>query len=166
MLLPGLVTAVAPSSMPGLRNSSRLGNSACLGQKPKPKQTQTNKSWGHSWYSQIWPLAWEPPNASSEALKRKQTNNNNKKNSLANTWMGFAKCKQWRYERPLIKIEWIGAPIVAQRKRIRLGTMRFQVWSLALLSGLRIQHCCELWCGSADAAWIWRCCGSGVGWQL
>ena len=26
--------------------------------------------------------------------------------------------------------------------------MRLQVQSLALLSGLRIQHCCELWCRS------------------
>ena len=35
---------------------------------------------------------------------------------------------------------------MAQPKRIRLGTMRLQVWSLALLSGLRIQRCRELWC--------------------
>ena len=33
-----------------------------------------------------------------------------------------------------------------QRKRIRLGTMRLQVRSLALLSGLRIWRCRELWC--------------------
>ena len=39
-----------------------------------------------------------------------------------------------------------GVPIVARRKRIWLGTMRLRVWSLALLSGLRIRHCCELWC--------------------
>ena len=37
---------------------------------------------------------------------------------------------------------------MAQRKQIRLGTMRFQVQSLASFSGLRIQHCCELWCRS------------------
>ena len=35
---------------------------------------------------------------------------------------------------------------MAQRKQIRLGTMRLQVQSRALLSGLRIQHCGELWC--------------------
>ena len=29
---------------------------------------------------------------------------------------------------------------------IQLGTMRLRVRSLGLLSGLRIQHCCELWC--------------------
>ena len=37
---------------------------------------------------------------------------------------------------------------MAPWKRIRLGTMRLQVRSLALLSGLRIQCCCELWCRS------------------
>ena len=35
---------------------------------------------------------------------------------------------------------------MAQQKRIRLGTMKFWVRSLALLSGLRIWHCRELWC--------------------
>ena len=39
-------------------------------------------------------------------------------------------------------------PIMAQRKRIRLRTMRLQVRSLASLSGLSIQHCCQLWCRS------------------
>ena len=39
-----------------------------------------------------------------------------------------------------------GVPIMAQRKQIQLGTMRFQVRSLAALSGLRIWYCCELWC--------------------
>ena len=39
----------------------------------------------------------------------------------------------------------IGVPVVAQRKRIRLQTMRLQVQSLASLSRLRIRHCCELW---------------------
>ena len=32
--------------------------------------------------------------------------------------------------------------------RIRLGTPGLRVRSLALLSGLRIRRCCELWCGS------------------
>ena len=40
----------------------------------------------------------------------------------------------------------LGVSVVVQWKRIRLGTMRLQVRSLALLSGLRIQHCHELWC--------------------
>ena len=31
-------------------------------------------------------------------------------------------------------------------KRIWLASMKTQVWFLALLSGLRIQWCCELWC--------------------
>jgi len=38
----------------------------------------------------------------------------------------------------------LGVPIVLQQKRIRLVTMRLKVRSLASLSGLRIQHCCEL----------------------
>ena len=34
---------------------------------------------------------------------------------------------------------------MAQQKQIPLGTMRLWVWSLASPSGLRIQHCSELW---------------------
>ena len=41
-----------------------------------------------------------------------------------------------------------GVPVVAQQKRIQLGTMRLQVQSLASLSGLRIWHCHGLWCRS------------------
>ena len=41
-----------------------------------------------------------------------------------------------------------GVPVVAQRKRIRLGTMRFLVRSLASLNVLRIRGCGELWCRS------------------
>ena len=41
-----------------------------------------------------------------------------------------------------------GVPILAQQKRIWLGTMRLWVWFLASLSGLRIRHCHELWCRS------------------
>ena len=43
---------------------------------------------------------------------------------------------------------WEGVPLVAQWKRIRLGTMKLRVRSLASLSGLRIWHCRELWCRS------------------
>ena len=38
-----------------------------------------------------------------------------------------------------------GVPVMAQQKWIWLGTLRLWVWSLALLSGLRIWHCHELW---------------------
>ena len=41
---------------------------------------------------------------------------------------------------------------MAQQKQIRLGTMRLQVQPLALLSGLRTRHCCELWCRPAAVA--------------
>ena len=36
--------------------------------------------------------------------------------------------------------ELFGGPVVAQRKQIRLGTVKLQVRSLASLSGLRIWH--------------------------
>ena len=35
---------------------------------------------------------------------------------------------------------------MVQWKQIQLGTMRLWAQSLASLSGLRIWHCCELWC--------------------
>ena len=35
---------------------------------------------------------------------------------------------------------------MAQRKGIRLGTVRLQIGSLASLRGLGIQSCHELWC--------------------
>ena len=38
--------------------------------------------------------------------------------------------------------------VMAQWKRIQLGSMRMQVQSLASFSGLRIWHCHELWCKS------------------
>ena len=41
-----------------------------------------------------------------------------------------------------------GVPVLAQWKQIRLGTMRLQVQSLALLRGLRIRCCHKLWCRS------------------
>ena len=53
---------------------------------------------------------------------------------------------------------YLGIPVVTQWKRIQLGTMRWQVRSLASFSGLRIWR--ELWCR------IWRCCGDDIGRQL
>ena len=54
----------------------------------------------------------------------------------------------------------MGVPVMAQQKRIQLGTMRLQVRYLALLSGLRIQHCpsCGVGrrCGSDPTLpWLW-----------
>ena len=37
---------------------------------------------------------------------------------------------------------------MVQQKRILLVSLKMQVQSLASLSGLRIQHCHELWCRS------------------
>ena len=45
---------------------------------------------------------------------------------------------------------------MTQWKRIRRGTMRLWVQSLASLRELRIQHGCELWCRSQTQL------GSGV----
>ena len=56
-----------------------------------------------------------------------------------------------------------GVPIVVQWKWIRLETMR--LW-LRSLSGLRIQHCRELWCRLQMRLGISSCCGCGVGWWL
>ena len=49
---------------------------------------------------------------------------------------------------------------MAQWEQIWLGSIRTQVQSLALLSGLRIQHCHELWCRSQkrlspELLWLW-----------
>ena len=55
-----------------------------------------------------------------------------------------------------VKIIYIRVPIMVQGKQIWLGTMRLQVQSLASLNGLRIWHCCELWCGLQT--WL----GSGI----
>ena len=41
-----------------------------------------------------------------------------------------------------------GVPVLAQQKQIQLGIMKLWVQSLALLSGLRIWCCHELWCKS------------------
>ena len=41
-----------------------------------------------------------------------------------------------------------GVPFMVQPKQIRLESMRMGLRSLALLSGLGIRHCCELWCRS------------------
>ena len=57
------------------------------------------------------------------------------------TWQGFL----WNLNKMNYQEACFGVPVVAQRKQILLGTMKLWVWSLALLSGLRIQHCHELW---------------------
>ena len=52
--------------------------------------------------------------------------------------------------------------IVAQWKQIRLGIMRWQLWSLASRSGLRIRCCvsCGVGCRhGSDLALLWLWCG-------
>ena len=48
--------------------------------------------------------------------------------------------------------------MVTQQKQTWLVSMSTQIWSLASLSGLRIQHC-----HVADVVWIWHCCGYSIG---
>ena len=43
---------------------------------------------------------------------------------------------------------YVRLPVMAQQKQIWLASMRTKVGSLALLSGLRIWHCHEMWCRS------------------
>ena len=67
----------------------------------------------------------------------------------------------WRALERWNKMNGEGVPVVAQRKRIQLGTVRLRVRSLASLSGLRIRHCCELWCRSQmwlryALLWLWH----------
>ena len=57
-----------------------------------------------------------------------------------------------------------GVPVMAQWQQTQLVSMRMQVRSLALLSGLKIQCCHELWCRLQT--WILHCCGCAVGQQL
>ena len=58
-----------------------------------------------------------------------------------------------------------GVPVLAQWKRIRLGTIRLRVSSLASFNGLRIWHCHELWFRSQT--WLGSCVAVAVavGWS-
>ena len=73
----------------------------------------------------IQPLAWEPPYAAGAAQEIATTTTTKKT------------------KRPKKKL--LGVPVVAQQKQIWLVSMRTQVQSLALLSGLRIPHWHKLW---------------------
>ena len=56
-------------------------------------------------------------------------------------WKAF-KIRIIEYRSIIYKIQ---VPIVSQQKQIWWISMRMWVWSLALLSGLRMRHCHELW---------------------
>ena len=60
----------------------------------------------------------------------------------------------------------VGVPIVAQWLTNPTRNMRLRVRSLALLSGLRIWHCRELWCTGhrqgSDPALLWLWCRPGA----
>ena len=67
-------------------------------------------------------------------------------------WPGNSMCRGCGHRKKKKR----GVPVVAQRKQIRLGTMRWRIQLLTLLSVLRILCCQELWCGSQT--WL----GSGI----
>ena len=56
----------------------------------------------------------------------------------------------------------IGVPIVAHWKQIWLVSMRVRNQSLALLSGLKIRHCCELY--RRSQMWLGSCVAVAVVW--
>ena len=58
----------------------------------------------------------------------------------------FLPSKYFKKKKCHIRTEDRGVPFVVQQEWIWLGTLRLQVRSLASISGLRIQSCCELWC--------------------
>ena len=53
-------------------------------------------------------------------------------------------------------------PVVAEWLTNLTRNMRLQVESLALLSGLRIPHCCELWCRLQT--WLGSCIAVALAW--
>ena len=62
----------------------------------------------------------------------------------------------WLFKFKLVK----GVPVVVQWKWIQLGTTRLRVQFLALLSGLHIWCCLELWCrvqmvSDLVLLWLW-----------
>ena len=50
----------------------------------------------------------------------------------------------------------MGVPIVAKQIRNQLVTIRLRVLSLALISGLSIQHCREQWYSRSVLLWLWH----------
>ena len=68
-------------------------------------------------------------------------------------WWGFIQAIKIK---DYFKMSGLGSSHLAQRKQIRLGTMRLQVQSLA---SLRIRHCCGVGhrCGwDLALLWLWR----------
>ena len=69
---------------------------------------------------------------------------------------------QWQSWIVTRKILCPGVPIVAQWSMNPTRNHEVVVWSLASFSGLRIQHCLELWCRFQMWLGSQRCCGCGV----
>ena len=59
----------------------------------------------------------------------------------------------------MLKKIFTGVPVAVQQKRIRLGTMRLHVQSLALLSGSSVAMSCGIGCRCGSdpmLLWLWR----------
>ena len=77
-------------------------------------------------------------------------------------YIGCIVCKyevsegEWKRTIPFKNISKRHFSLWLSQLRTRLVSTRMQVWSLVLISGLRIRHCRELWCGSGTRL------GSGI----
>ena len=116
-------TDVSPVKLCNIRE----GSLAFKGEPWKPREETAVKTWQHD----LSPKAF-----------RKDSGTSNFYN------LGCLKFLHWACIDFTLKIITSRDPFVAQRKWIWLGIMKLRVQSLPLLSGLRIQHCCELWCRS------------------
>ena len=66
----------------------------------------------------------------------------------------------------ILELKLQGVPFVAQWLTNPTRSHKVVVWSLALLSGLRIQRCREMWYRLQTRLGIPRCYGSVLGQQL
>ena len=117
----------------------------------------------------IQPLAWEPPYAMGVALKKKARKFKRRVNSaICDKIVGpgehYAKWNKPVPETQVLndstyirhlKYSNSGVRFVVPRKWIQPVSMRMQVWSLVLLSGVRIQHWHELW--RSSQMWLRSC---------
>ena len=112
-------------------------------------QTGSDPAWLWLWRrpvatAPIQPLAWEPPYAAEAAQEIATATTKKTKDKKKGKKTTLGEFLSWR-----------------SGQRIRLGTMRWRVRSLPLLSGLTIRRCRELWCrlqtGSDPALlWLWH----------
>ena len=132
----------------GPRRTQDLWRATCL---PQPflasgdhRNTYHKEPWGGqgarvpgSVLGEPWPLFLEgsPASSHSDYLYKIER--------LKEVNYQVEKMRVWLFT---FKVHFLEVPVVADWKRIWLGTMRLRVRFLASLSGLNIQCCHELWC--------------------